>query len=130
MESVSTNSSVVQIQTVAKGPRDIERISQSLPPARTNLSEFRRALIRKMHLYNMSWAEVTQLMSQILTESGFNSFESAVTSELQHASKDELREGVLRALKDTMGPKIDWSKISNCVQIKEETESDYPERFC
>jgi len=100
MESVSTNSSVVQIQTVAKGPRDIERISQSLPPARTNLSEFRRALIRKMHLYNMSWAEVTQLMSQILTESGFNSFESAVTSKLQHASEDELREGVLRVLKN------------------------------
>ncbi len=47
-----------------------------------------------MRLYDMSLAEVTQLMSQILTESEFNSFESAVTSELQHASKGDLREGV------------------------------------
>ncbi len=82
--SVPLNSSVVQIQTVAKAlcPKDIERLSQSLPSARTHFSEFRRTLISKMRLYDMSLAEVTQLMSQILTESEFNSFESAVTSEL------------------------------------------------
>ncbi len=98
IESVPPNSSVVQVQTVAKalGPKDIERLSQSLPSARTNFSEFRRALISKMRLYDMSLTEVTQLMSQILTESEFNSFESAVTSELQHASKSDLREGVLK----------------------------------
>ncbi len=81
-DSVPLNSSVVQIQTVAKAlcPKDIERLSQSLPSARTHFSEFRRTLISKMHLYDMSLAEVTQLMSQILTESEFNSFESAVTS--------------------------------------------------
>ncbi len=38
IESVPPNSSVVQVQTVAKalGPKDIERLSQSLPSARTN----------------------------------------------------------------------------------------------
>ncbi len=104
IESVPPNSSVVQVQTVAKalGPKDIERLSQSLPSARTNFSEFRRALISKMRLYDMSLTEVTQLMSQILTESEFNSFESAVTSELQHASKSDLREGVLKILKNIM----------------------------
>ncbi len=88
-DSVPLNSSVVQIQTVAKAlcPKDIERLSQSLPSARTHFSEFRRTLISKMRLYDMSLAEVTQLMSQILTESEFSSFESAVASELQHASK-------------------------------------------
>ncbi len=89
IESVPPNSSVVQVQTVAKalGPKDIERLSQSLPSARTNFAEFRRALISKMRLYDMSLTEVTQLMSQILTESEFNSFESAVTSELQQCHK-------------------------------------------
>ena len=131
-ESVPPNSSVVQVQTVAKvlGPKDIERLSQSLPSARTNFTEFRRALISKMRLYDMSLAEVTQLMSQILTESEFNSFESAVTSELQHASKDELREGVLRELKNIVGPKVNWSKVTSCVQKKDETVSEYTERFC
>ena len=131
-ESVPPNSSVVQVQTVAKvlGPKDIERLSQSLPSARTHFSEFRRALISKMSLYDMSLAEVTQLMSQILTESEFNSFESAVTSELQHASKDELREGVLRELKNIVGPKVNWSKVTSCVQKKDETVSEYTERFC
>ncbi len=88
-DSVPLNSSVVQIQTVAKAlcPKDIERLSQSLPSARTHFSEFRRTLISKMRLYDMSLAEVTQLMSQILTESEFNSFESAVTSELRNASR-------------------------------------------
>ncbi len=132
IESIPPNSSVVQVQTVAKalGPKDIERLSQSLPSARTNFSEFRRALISKMRLYDMSLTEVTQLMSQILTESEFNSFESAVTSELQHASKSDLREGVLKILKNIMGPKIDWSRITNCVQRKEESVSEYTERFC
>ncbi|KAL0152620.1 hypothetical protein M9458_052343 [Cirrhinus mrigala] len=83
-----------------------------------------------MRLYDMSLAEVTQLMSQILTESEFNSFESAVTSELQHASKADLREGVLKILKNIMGPKIDWSRITNCVQRKEETVNEYTVRFC
>ncbi|KAI2642387.1 Ribonuclease 3 [Labeo rohita] len=83
-----------------------------------------------MRLYDMSLAEVTQLMSQILTESEFNSFESAATSELQHASKADLREGVLKILKNIMGPKIDWSRITNCVQRKEETVNEYTERFC
>ena len=132
-ESVTPNSSVVQIQTVAKtslGPKDIDRLSQSLPSARTNFSEFRRALFSKMHLYDMSLPEVTQLMSQILTESEFNNFESAVTSELQHVSKGDLREGVLKILKNILGPKIDWSKITNCVQKKGETVCEYTERFC
>ncbi len=132
IESVPPNSSVVQVQTVAKvlEPKDIERLSQSLPLARTHFSEFRRTLISKMRLYDMSLTEVTQLMSQILTESEFNSFESAVTSELQHASKSDLREGVLKILKNIMGPKIDWSRITNCVQRKEESVSEYTERFC
>ncbi len=132
IESVPPNSSVVQVQTVAKalGPKDIERLSQSLPSARTNFSEFRRALISKMRLYDMSLTEVTQLMSQILTESEFNSFESAVTSELQHASKGDLREGVLKILKNIVGPKVDWSKVTSCVQKKDETVSEYTERFC
>ncbi|XP_048858162.1 uncharacterized protein LOC125725341 [Brienomyrus brachyistius] len=130
--SVTPNSSVVEVQTVAKpiGPKDIERLSQSLPSARTNFSEFRRALISKMRLYNMSLEEVTQLMSQILTESEFNRFESAVTSELQHASKSDVREGVLKILKNIMGPKVDWSRITNCVQKKEESVNEYTERFC
>ncbi|KAL0150151.1 hypothetical protein M9458_054578 [Cirrhinus mrigala] len=83
-----------------------------------------------MRLYDMSLAEVTELMSQILTESEFNSFESAVTSELQHASKADLREGVLKILKNIMRPKIDWSRITNCVQRKEETVNEYTVRFC
>ncbi len=132
IESVPPNSSVVQVQTVAKalGPKDIERLSQSLPSARTNFSEFRRALISKMRLYDMSLTEVTQLMSQILTESEFNSFESAVASELRNASKGDLQEGILKILKNILGPKIDWSKITTCVQRKEETVSEYTERFC
>ncbi len=48
-DSVSPNSSVVQIQTVANAlcPKDIERLSQSLPAARTHLTEFRRTLISR-----------------------------------------------------------------------------------
>ncbi len=131
-DSVPLNSSVVQIQTAAKAlcPKDIERLSQSLPSARTHFSEFRRTLISKMRLCDMSLAEVTQLMSQILTESEFNSFESAVTSELRNASKGDLREGILKILKNILGPKIDWSRITTCVQRKEETVSEYTERFC
>ncbi len=131
-DSVPLISSVVQIQTAAKAlcPKDIERLSQSLPSARTHFSEFRRTLISKMRLYDMSLAEVTQLMSQILTESEFNSFESAVTSELRNVSKGDLREGILKILKNILGPKIDWSRITTCVQRKEETVSEYTERFC
>lgn len=132
IDSVPPNSSVVQVQTVAKAlrPKDVERLSQSLPSARTNFPEFRSALISKMRLYDMSLTEVTQLMSQILNETEFNSFESAVTSELQHVSKGDLREGVLKIIKNIMGPKIDWSRITNCVQRKEEPVSEYTERFC
>ncbi len=48
-DSVPPNSSVVQIQTVANDlcPKDIERLSQSLPAARTHLTEFRRTLISR-----------------------------------------------------------------------------------
>lgn len=131
-ESSHNNTSVVQIQTVSRtlGPREIDRLSQSLPSARTNFSEFSRALISKMRLYDMSLTEVTQLMSQILTESEFNSFEHTVTSKLQHASKDDLREGVLKALKNIIGPKIDWSKVTCCVQRKDESVNEFTERFC
>ncbi len=61
IETVPPNSSVVQVQTVAKalGPKDIERLSQNLPSAHTIFSEFRRALISKMRLYDMSLTEVT-----------------------------------------------------------------------
>ncbi len=131
-DSVPLISSVVQIQTAAKAlcPKDIERLSQSLPSARTHFSEFRRTLISKMRLYDMSLAEVTQLMLQILNESEFNSFKSAVTSELRNVSKGDLREGILKILKNILGPKIDWSRITTCVQRKEETVSEYTERFC
>lgn len=118
-----------QAMNTALCPKDIERISQSLPSARTHFSEFRRTLISKMHLYDMSLTEVTQLMSQILTESEFNSFESAVTSELRHASRGDFREGVLNILKNIVGPHMDWSKITSCVQKKDETVSEYTERF-
>ncbi|KAI2643862.1 Gag-Pol polyprotein [Labeo rohita] len=131
VETVPSVTPILQLQAVhtALGPKDIERLSQSLPSARTNFSEFRRAMTSKMRLY-MLLAEVTQRMSQILTESEFNSFESAGTSELQHASKVDLREGVLKILKNIMGPKIDWSRITNCVQRKEETVNEYTVRFC
>ncbi len=48
-DSVPPNSSVVQIQTVANAlcPKDIERLSQSLPEAHTHLTEFRRTLISR-----------------------------------------------------------------------------------
>ncbi|KAI2655653.1 Metabotropic glutamate receptor 6 [Labeo rohita] len=116
VETVPSATPILQLQAVhtALGPKDIEGLSQSLPSARTNFSKFRRALTSKMHLYDMLLAEVTQPMSQILTESEFNSFESAVTSELQHASKADLGEGVLKILKNIMGPKIDWSRITVC----------------
>ncbi len=70
------------------------------------------------------------LLLLLLTESEFNSFESAVTSELRNASKGDLREGILKILKNILGPKIDWSRITTCVQRKEETVSEYTERFC
>ena len=84
-----------------------------------------------MRLYDMSLAEVTQLISQILTESEFNDFESAVNnSEFQNARKDELREGVLSVLKNIVGPNVDWSKLTSCLQKKGETVCEYTERFC
>ncbi len=48
-DSVPPNSSAVQIQTVANAlcPKDIERLSQSLPAAHTHLTEFRRTLISR-----------------------------------------------------------------------------------
>ncbi len=48
-DSVPPNSSVVQIQTVANAlcPKDIERLSQSVPAAHTHLTEFRRTLISR-----------------------------------------------------------------------------------
>ncbi len=48
-DSVPPNSCVVQIQTVANAlcPKDIERLSQSLPAAHTLLTEFRRTLISR-----------------------------------------------------------------------------------
>lgn len=124
---------ILQLQAVSTtlGPDTIERLAESLPSVHRHFSEFRRALSRKMKLYDMSLAEVTQLMSQILTESEFNDFESAVNnSEFQHSSKGELREGVLRVLQNLVGPKVDWSKITSCVQKKDETVSEYTERFC
>ncbi len=48
-DSAPPNSSVVQIQTVANAlcPKDIERLSQSLPAAHTHLTEFRRTVISR-----------------------------------------------------------------------------------
>ncbi|KAI2654658.1 Multifunctional CCA protein [Labeo rohita] len=84
-----------------------------------------------MRLYDMSLTEVTQLISQILTESEFSDFENAVNaSEFKQGSKDELREGVLRELKNIVGPKVDWSKVASCMQKKDETVNEYTERFC
>ncbi len=36
----------------------------------------------------------------------------------------------MKILKNILGPKIDWSRITTCVQRKEETVSEYTERFC
>lgn len=84
-----------------------------------------------MRLSDMSLTEITQLLSQILTETEFNNFENAVdTWEFNHASKDYLREGVLMVLKNIIGPKVDWSRVSSCIQKNEETVSEYTERFC
>jgi len=41
-----------------------------------------------------------------------------------------LREGVLRVLKKIVGPKVDWSKISRCMQKKDESVTEYTERLC
>ena len=132
VDPVLSTTPILQLQAVklSLGPKDIERIVESLPSVQRNFEEFRRELSKKMQLYYMSLAEVTQLISQILTESEFNDFENAVISELQNASKDELREGVLKILKNIVGPKVDWSKITHCVQKKNETVCGYTERFC
>lgn len=121
--------SVVQLQDVA--PETIDRLAESLPSAYANFSEFRGALSRKIRLYDLSLANILQLMSQILSESEFSTFETAVKSyELQDGNKDGLREGVLAILRDIVGPKVDWTKITSCVQRKNETVSEYTERFC
>ena len=39
-----------------------------------------------------------------------------------------MKEGVLKILKNLLGPKIDWSKVTRCVQKKGETISEYTER--
>ncbi len=107
-ETIQSETPILQTQLVcaALGPEAIERLSESLALIHGIFSEFRRELSRKMWLYDMFLAEVTQLMSQILTESEFNDFESAVNnSEFQQASKDELREGVLRLLQNTICPR-------------------------
>ncbi len=83
-----------------------------------------------MRLYDMSLTEVTQLMSQILTESEFNSFESAVTSELQHASKGDLREGVLKILRTLLDQKWIGQKSLVVYRRRMKTVSEYTERFC
>lgn len=106
VETVPSATPILQVQVVhtALGPKAIERLAESLPLVHGHFSEFRREFSRKMWLYDMSLAEVTQLMSQILTESEFNDFESAVhNSEFQQASKDDLREGVLRVLQNIIG---------------------------
>lgn len=122
--------SVVQLQEEL-GPETIERLAESLPSAHSNFSEFRTALSRKMRLYDLSLDKITQLMSQILSESELSSFETAVkSSELQCACKDGLREGVLKVLRDIVGPKVNWSKITSCAQRQDETVSEYTERFC
>ncbi|KAK9976555.1 hypothetical protein ABG768_021760, partial [Culter alburnus] len=133
VDAVTSVTPILQLQAVSTtiGPEDIERIAENLPSVHRKFSEFRTELSRKMKLYDMSLAEVTQLMSQILKESEFNDFESAVNnSEFQHSRKGELREGVLRVLQNLVGPKVDWSKITSCVQKKDETVSEYTERFC
>ncbi|KAL1258961.1 hypothetical protein QQF64_009538, partial [Cirrhinus molitorella] len=84
-----------------------------------------------IRLYDMSLTEVTQILSQILTESEFSDFENAVNkSAFKNATKDELREGVLRELKKIVGPKVNWAKVTSCVQKKDEALSEYTERFC
>lgn len=68
IESAPAAPPVVQVQTVIKAldPEAIERLAQRLPLAQPN---FRGALVRKMCLHNMTLVEITQLMSQILSQS-------------------------------------------------------------
>lgn len=33
-------------------------------------------------------------------------------------------------LKNIVGPKVDWSRVTSGVQKKDETVSEYTERFC
>ncbi len=78
----------------------------------------------------MSLDEVTQLKPQILKESEFNDFESAVNnSEFQQSSKDDLRKGVLRVLQNIICPRVNWSKVTSCMQKKDVTVSEYTESF-
>ncbi|XDV22716.1 hypothetical protein PO909_027562 [Leuciscus waleckii] len=85
----------IQAVKTSLGPKDIERLVESLPSVQRNFFEFRRELSKKMRLYDMSLAEVTQLVSQILTESEFNDFESAINnSEFQNARKAAAYSGI------------------------------------
>lgn len=67
IESAPAAPPVVQVQTVIKAldAEAIERLAQRLPLARPN---FRGALARKMRLHDMTLVEITQLMSQILSQ--------------------------------------------------------------
>ncbi len=70
-DSVPPNSSVVQIQTVANAlcPKDIERLSQSLPAAHTHLTEFRRTLIsRWVEAYPTGRATATHTAKCLVTD--------------------------------------------------------------
>ncbi len=70
-DSVPPNSSVVQIQTVANAlcPKDIERLSQSLPAARTHLTEFRRTLIsRRVEAYPTGRATAAHTAKCLVTD--------------------------------------------------------------
>ncbi len=70
-DSVPPNSSVVQIQTVANAlcPKDIERLSQSLPAAHTHLTEFRRTLIsRGVEAYPTGRATAAHTAKCIVTD--------------------------------------------------------------
>ncbi len=70
-DSVPPNSSVVQIQTVANAlcPKDIERLSQSLPAAHTHLTEFRRTLIsRGVEAYPTGRATAAHTVKCLVTD--------------------------------------------------------------
>ncbi len=70
-DSVPPNSSVVQIQTVANAlcPKDIERLSQSLPAAHTHLTEFRRTLIsRGVEAYPIGRATAAHTAKCLVTD--------------------------------------------------------------
>ncbi|XDV29336.1 hypothetical protein PO909_032473 [Leuciscus waleckii] len=102
----------IQAVKTSLGPKDIERLAEGLPSVQRHFSEFRRELSKKMRLYDMSLAEVTQLISQILTESEFNDFESAVNnSELQQVSKAVTYSGIVDDSESVLADKGALSRI-------------------